>query len=722
MLFFIIGVSILIRVPNEEQLRLFGNPPVERKTERGFEIVVDSDILSARLSRNEYEIIIPDLEEYFRSRAASYPTLEEVLDSIYSFALNYPLIVKLDTVGSLTYEGRRILALKISDNVNIDEDEPKLLFEGMHHAREWPAVVMPLFIIDTLVTGYMNNVPDIRQFVENLELWFIPVVNPDGYRYSHDEGYSFWRKNRRYFPASNTYGVDLNRNYWGYPDLASLGNWGSPGGASHNPSSDTYMGPFPFSESGTKGVFDLRKKYNFIASLSYHTFSELVSWPLNFSYDLAEDSSLLEWVGTEIAQRISGQSGGTYTPMQGSSLYFTVGDENDFAYGYSLFKKGRAILPYTVELCEHEFAPPESCLVQILRENFKGVYWLLENAYQISDSLKTRTQIICEFDSISSFVPPNFTISWHTICNEGYDSVYVIRRFGDLLYGIDGAEEESDIWIMKGFSRVDEGACSGNYCYRSQSLSCSDYMKTKNPFSPPEEFRFWVKHEITSGTAFGYFEVSDDERFWHIVRSYEGNSEGWVQNNLALRAFSDSVFGDSLKPLFYRFRLCDCGSSEFLVDEIENIGFFGSDFFVDTVTSTSYIFSDHPEGSFYLTIRGKNNRGWGDWCCPIGYNVIKSGVPFSNEEFFLLSSTFNPSGQSTLIQYNLPHESQVTLKVHDKIGRNLANLVSGRQKAGFYSVKWNNKDNQGNILPSGVYFLRMETESYKVTKKIVIIR
>jgi hypothetical protein len=716
MLFVIVSVSMLVRVPNEYQLQLFDNPPVERKTDMGFEIVVDSDILSARLSRNEYEIIISDLDEYFRSRAASYLTLEEVLDSIYSFALNYPSIVKLDTVGPPTYEGRRILALKISDNVNIDEDEPKLLFEGIHHAREWPAVVMPLFIIDTLVTGYMNNVPEIRQFVEDLELWFIPVVNPDGYRYSHDEGYSFWRKNRRYFPASTTYGVDLNRNYWGYPDSASLGNWGSPDGASHNPTSDTYMGPFPFSESCTKGVFDLRKRYDFIASLSYHTFSELVSWPLNFSYDLAEDSGLLEWVGTEIAQRISRQSGGTYTPMQGSFLYFTVGDENDFAYGYSLFKKGRATLPYTVELCEHEFAPSESSLVQVLRENFKGVYWLLENAYRISDSLESRTRVICEFDSISSFVPPNFTISWHTICNEGYDSVYVIKRFGNLLYDIDGAEEESDLWIMGGFSRVDEGAYSGNYCYRSQSISYSDYMKTKNPFPPPEEFKFWVKYEITS---IGCFEASDDNRFWHIVCSYKGNSGGWVQSNLDLRAFSDSIFGDSLKPLFYRFRLCDYGSSEFCVDEIENIGFFDSDSLVDTVTSTSYNFSDHPEGSFYLTVRGKNNRGWGDWCCPVGYNVDKSSVPFSNEEFFLLSNTFN---QSTLIQYNLPHESQVTLKVHDKVGRNIANLVSGKQKAGFYSVKWNNKDNQGKILPSGVYFLRMEAEVYKVTRKIIVIR
>jgi len=483
------------------------------------------------------------------------------------------------------------------------------------------------------------------------------------------------------------------------------------------------MGQSPMDESGVKAVFYLREKHDFVASLSYHTFSEEVCWPLNFSLDLAEDNDLLEWVGTEMANRISGQSGGTYTPVQGSRHYYTVGDENDFAYGYSLFKKGRTTLPYTVELCESEFAPPDSCLAQITRENFNGVYWLLENAYQINDSLKKRTRVICEFDSVSSFVPPDFTISWHTICGGEFDSVYVIRRLGDLLYYTDGAEVESDFWVMKGFRRFDLDAYSGDYCYFSNSSSSSDYMRTKNPFPPPEEFDFRVKYEITSSYAFGYFEASDDNRFWHIVRSYKGNSEGWVYENIDLRYFADSVFGDPLKPLFYRFRLCVRGSSKFSVDEIRNIGFFASDSILDTVVSSPYSFTDHPEGGFYLTVRGKNRRGWGDWCSPVKYDVIESGMPFSNEEFFVLTNTFHLRGQANLIRYNLPYESQVALKVYDKIGRNLVDIVSGKQKAGFHSATWDGKNNDGKVMPSGVYFFVMKAgETVLPPKKFILIQ
>ena len=75
-----------------------------------------------------------------------------------------------------------------------------------------------------------------------------------------------------------------------------------------------------------------------------------------------------------------------------------------------------------------------------------------------------------------------------------------------------------------------------------------------------------------------------------------------------------------------------------------------------------------------------------------------------------------------LIHYNLPQEIQITLKIYDKVGRNLVDLISGRREAGFYSLWWDSKDNQGRILPSGIYFLKMETEAYKFAKKIVIMR
>jgi hypothetical protein len=599
MLLLLIGASMLIRVPDEAQLRKLNYPAVERRTEEGYEVVVDEYELYTKLTPSEYKVLISDLDEN-----------------------TYPGITKLDTVGPITYEGRPVLALKISDNASIDEDEPEILIEGLHHAREWPAVVMPLFIMDTLITGYMNNVPDIKAFVENLEIWFIPCVNPDGYKYSHDDGNPWWRKNRHYFPSSGTYGVDPNRNYWGYPDTAGEGNWGTPHGASNNPGSETYMGPFQVSESGPRGVVELRSKHEFIASLTYHTYSELVLWPFGYTYDSAPDSDILSWVGTQMANLISCQGSGTYTPQQASDLYPTVGDETDGAYGYSLFKLGQMTLPYTIEMAT-EFAPPESELHQIIHENFDGVYWLLDHASSLEDSVKNRERVVLEFDTLSDAVFPIFTVSWHPVSWDPEASSYTLREYSDLYYQNDGAETNSGLWIMDDFSRVSSDAHSGTYSFYSNNDNGNEYatlMRTRNPFPSPENFSYWIKYNISTNSDFGYFEISDNGRFWYEVRDYEGSS-GWTQETVDLRSFCDSVFGDSLQEIFYRFRLCVSSSSEMWVDDIVNIGTFGVDTIIDTVSIDSYNFSSHPLGEFYLSVRGENDRGWGDWCNPIHFTV-----------------------------------------------------------------------------------------------------
>lgn len=629
MLLFLISASMLIRVPTESQLRKLDYPPVEKRTKEGYEVVVDEEQLHIKLLPSEYTIIIEDLDKYFRSRALAYPTWIEVRDSIYSLANNYPSITKLDTVGSPTYEGRLILALKISDNASIDEDEPELLFEGLHHAREWPAIVMPLFIMDTLITGYMNNVPDIKAFVENLEIWFIPCVNPDGYKYSHDDGNPWWRKNRRYFSSSGTYGVDPNRNHWGYPDTAGEGNWGTPHGASNSPSSETYMGPCQVSEAGPQGIVELRKNHEFIASITYHTYSELVLWPFGHTYDEAPDDDLLSWVGTAMANLISCQSSGTYTPQQSSDLYPTVGDETDFAYGYSLFKLGQMTLPYTLEMCA-SFAPSESNLPQIIHENFDAVYWLLDNAFQIEDSLKRRERVVLGFDSLPDTVPPNFTVSWHPLSWDPEASSYILREFSDLSYEFDGAESSSGFWIMDGFSRVTSSSHSGSYSFYSNNSGggYTSLMRTKYPFLSPSAVTYWINYDISTNSHFGYFEISEDGRYWYEVCDYAGNSGGWIEESINLRSFCDSVFGDSLATIFYRFRLCASStSSDIWIDDITNIGIFGTDTVLDTVSVTSFDFDNHPLGEFYLTVRGENDRGWGDWCYPLGFTVFSGNYP-----------------------------------------------------------------------------------------------
>ena len=198
---------------------------------------IDIIIEEFKLSKisNNYELLIYDVAAYDDSVRGVYHTLAEVYQILNDTALNYPSITSLTNLGT-SYEGRNVKCLEISDNPGVDQGEPGVFFMGLHHAREWPTVEICLYIIDQLTSEYGSN-STITNLVNNRRIWIVPVVNPDGYYYDHDQG-NDWRKNRRYFPQWGTYGVDLNRNYPGSCNGNIDGAWGSigTGRIAHDPS------------------------------------------------------------------------------------------------------------------------------------------------------------------------------------------------------------------------------------------------------------------------------------------------------------------------------------------------------------------------------------------------------------------------------------------------------------------------------------------------------
>src|SRR6185295_16579494 len=131
-------------------------------------------------------------------------------------------------------EGRDLWMVKISDNVGTSENETQVLFDALHHAREPVSMETTLVFMQNLLAGYGTD-PEATYIVDNRELYFVPVVNPDGYEYNRQtdpNGGGMWRKNRQ-----GGYGVDLNRNYASF--------WGLPGASSFR-FADDYRGAAPF--------------------------------------------------------------------------------------------------------------------------------------------------------------------------------------------------------------------------------------------------------------------------------------------------------------------------------------------------------------------------------------------------------------------------------------------------------------------------------------------
>jgi hypothetical protein len=240
-----------------------------------------------------------------------YLDYPDIIDALYAAQDNYPAICKVYNLTtwynlSTTYDGRDIFALKISDNVEEDEDEPSFLMVSAHHAREIVTPVLALYAIEQLTTNYGTNAT-VTAAVNNYEIWIAPVWNPDGYVYMFNYD-NWWRKNRHPYPPG--VGVDLNRNY-------PFG-WHSSGSGSTDPTSETYKGPSPASEAETKTMLAFANDRHFAKVLDYHSYGrEVLYGYLSLSHPFinflqSEAARLSVAIGYGGATRLASADGENY--------------------------------------------------------------------------------------------------------------------------------------------------------------------------------------------------------------------------------------------------------------------------------------------------------------------------------------------------------------------------------------------------------------------------
>lgn len=314
-----------------------------------------------------------------------YRTYTGMVTELMQLQAQYPSLIQVSTIGStwgaqyaaqdipayLNYD-HQIWAVKLSDNVQEHEDEPEFYFVGEHHAREPISLETVMGILTNLLEGYNTNT-QITDLVNNSEIWFVPLLNPDGHKIVIDQTDVWWRKNL--IDNNNNQiidlgqsgngadGTDLNRNYgyeWGYMS------------ASGNPGSITYHGSAPFSEVETTAFKDFFLSHNFLAGIGYHSYGQYVLYPFGYMYDIltpeaTEQRALAEAMAATIPS-ITGT--GNYTPMPSFSLYPVSGSLDDWAYATN------GTFAYTIEMAT-EFIPNATDAATIVQDNLTAAKLLL---------------------------------------------------------------------------------------------------------------------------------------------------------------------------------------------------------------------------------------------------------------------------------------------------------------------------------------------------------
>nr|CAD7194053.1 unnamed protein product [Timema douglasi] len=229
------------------------------------------------------------------------------------------------------------------------------------HAREWISPATVTYIINELTENRHIH----GDAVQNVDWYILPIVNPDGYEYTHRTD-RLWRKNRSNGNSGGRCaGVDLNRNF--------AYKWGGAG-SSHQPCKEIYAGSSGFSEPETSAVsnFVLSKKDQIKAYVTFHSYGQYILYPWGYDRVVPPDYKDLDRVARKAAQAMYKAGGSTYTVgSAATTLYAASGGSDDWAKGSAKIK-----YTYTIELRDrgyHGFVLPSNYIVPTASEGLAAI-------------------------------------------------------------------------------------------------------------------------------------------------------------------------------------------------------------------------------------------------------------------------------------------------------------------------------------------------------------
>lgn len=286
-------------------------------------LTAPSELVTVKMSDNPQEVLTWNY----------YPTYTAYESIMQQFATDHPEICKLLTITTLA-SGRKILGLRISDNVNIQENEPEFLYTSSIHGDETTGYILMLHLADYLLNGYDSD-DRITNMVNNTDIVICPLTNPDGtYKGGNNSVNGATRTN-----ANN---VDINRNF---PDPKQGQH---PDGNAWQPETVAFMNFSGFN--------------SFTMGANFHGGAEVVNYPWDTWSKLSADDAWWIYTSRQYADTVHENAPSGYMTMMmngitnGFAWYEISGGRQDYM---NYFRNCRES---TIEISDTKLLPENQLL------------------------------------------------------------------------------------------------------------------------------------------------------------------------------------------------------------------------------------------------------------------------------------------------------------------------------------------------------------------------
>ncbi|HBZ00941.1 MAG TPA: hypothetical protein DEO84_06420 [candidate division Zixibacteria bacterium] len=569
--------------------------------------------------RIPYSTIHEDLSAFYESRNAGttmggFRTFNEMVAVMDSFAFAYPNFCASKFSIATTGQGRPIWVMKVSDNPGANELEPEAFISGLIHAREPISGEICLEFMRFLFTNYGID-PIATDLINNYQLYFCPIMNPDGYEYNRQTnpaGGGMWRKNR-HLNGDGSIGVDLNRNFsyfWGYDD----------NGSSPYPSAETYRGATPASEPEITGVQNFVNEHDFAIVLNYHAYGNLFLFPWGYYNVECDDYSLYDTLGA-VAESIGYSVGSPW-----ELLYNVNGDIVDWSYGEDRLHKKCISQVIEVGNDYDGFWPQLNRIGPLIGENISILKDLLPRAFYIYKRRLPQMLTITSPDSVAA--GSRFFLHWQSPSMDTFNQAISYRVTTQTGYARHTQNfEDTQGYFLDNFTRTNISRHSGSYSvYSGQGNNMRNYVTfaERLKIQRNENLTFWALYNIENGYDYAYVQVSTNggQTWWEINGNLStdsnphrhnkgfgitGSSNGnWVQGIYPLGTYS----GQELKVRFAYWTDASVNPEGIYIDDVFPYDEFDSTIILsENANSESLLVGPFGTGPRWFNVEARDDQG-----------------------------------------------------------------------------------------------------------------